>query len=177
MTKYDDILVKLDLYVREFLQVTAKEYVPQLYEALKEEGYGPADARLKIVEDTKKIWHSEKYVVEHLPKEAKNVNMMRPENTNGIKEKIIIDTDGQPIDEIIEVPKAEYMALYEMAHKFDDVPTAENTEPAISGVQEAECEQRLFDDIRARMDAAERAKEKIFIKHENGKVIGVRRGK
>jgi len=56
--------------IRNKINVTAKQYVPTLYEALIKDGYTPKEAREKIKKDSINIW-SEKTVDNYISEDAK----------------------------------------------------------------------------------------------------------
>src|SRR5919108_5738676 len=76
MSKYDNLLQQAKDKVeglRTAIRSTARELIPKLYQALKEENprITPEDARDRIERDCKCIWSS-RTILEALPDEAKN---------------------------------------------------------------------------------------------------------
>src|SRR5919108_3435788 len=76
MSKYDNLLQQAKDKVeglRTAIRSTARELIPKLYQALKEENprITPEDARDRIERDCKCIW-SNRTILEALPDEAKN---------------------------------------------------------------------------------------------------------
>ena len=57
--------------IRNKINVTAKDYVKPLYEALIKEGYDPKEARDKIKKDAFNIWAA-KTIDDHIPTDAKD---------------------------------------------------------------------------------------------------------
>jgi hypothetical protein len=72
MSKYDDLLKEAKAKAEAFT-LTAKEYIPKMYNALREEdpNISPDDARDRIQKDCVGIW-SRRTVLEALPSEAKD---------------------------------------------------------------------------------------------------------
>ena len=61
---------KLWKEIHNQIKATARTFVPQLYDALIQEGYLKVDARKKIKEDARPIWKPET-IDEYIPQEAK----------------------------------------------------------------------------------------------------------
>jgi hypothetical protein len=81
MSAYDDLLQQAKLRVeglRIELRSTARELIPKMYQALKEENPRiiPEDARNRIERDCKCIW-SNRTILEALPDEAKNLEKQK----------------------------------------------------------------------------------------------------
>jgi len=72
MSKYDDLLNEAKVNAEAFA-LTAREYVPKMYHALREEdpNMSPDDARDRIQKDCVGIW-SRRTVLDALPSEAKD---------------------------------------------------------------------------------------------------------
>lgn len=84
LSKYD----RLWLEIRDKLNFTAKDYVPQMYDALKQDGYTPKEARDKIKRDALNIWKPET-IDKWIPEEAKQeVKVLAGQQTNKTKQEI-----------------------------------------------------------------------------------------
>lgn len=72
MSEYDDILEKARKSAEQF-RSTAKEFIPKMYKALRNEkpNISPEDARDRIDKDCVEIW-SRRTILDALPDEAKN---------------------------------------------------------------------------------------------------------
>ena len=66
LTEYEKVWEE----IRTKINVTAKEYIPILYDALIKDGYTPKEAREKIKKDAFNIW-AEKTIDDYIPVEAK----------------------------------------------------------------------------------------------------------
>ena len=107
MSEYDDLVKEAKVKAAAF-QSTAREYVPKMYQALRNENQEipPADARDRIEKDCVGIW-SKRTILDALPDEAKNpekqkAGRLRQSKRNSAassaapeaKKKIVIDTQG-----------------------------------------------------------------------------------
>jgi hypothetical protein len=81
LTEYNEILQKARTMTIEHQAPIVKEFVPQLYKALKKQGYEIGKARDKVVKDGKEMGWKEQTIVDELPIEAKNAAMSQ----NGLK--------------------------------------------------------------------------------------------
>ena len=108
-----DCLKKLKKKVDALRQTTAKEYVPKMYHALRNETLNltPEDARGRIENDCRGIW-KKRTILEFLPDEAKDPEKQesgrlgkKKHNSAAVtaaplakKKEIMIDTDGNTIE-------------------------------------------------------------------------------
>ena len=114
MTTYEELLKEVQIKLDAFSIRTAKEYIPKLWEALKNENPNLTreDLRDKIEKDCLETW-SERRILEALPDEAKDPKKQefgRLSQKKRIsaaetaapliqkKKEIIIDTAGKPIE-------------------------------------------------------------------------------
>ena len=72
MSEYDDLLAEATTKAEAF-RATAKEYIPKMYAALRNENsnLSPTDARDRIQKDCLRVW-SRRTILDALPDEAKN---------------------------------------------------------------------------------------------------------
>jgi|GEM_PF-1592225 len=113
MSEYDDLVKEAKVKAAAF-QSTAREYVPKMYQALRNENQEipPADARDRIEKDCVGIW-SKRTILDALPDEAKNPEKQKAGRLGQAKrnsaafsaapeakKKIVIDTQGRPISEV-----------------------------------------------------------------------------
>jgi hypothetical protein len=115
LTKYDDLLVEVRTKVGAFVKSTAKEYIPKMYYELRNENpnFTPKDARDRIEKDCCDIW-TKRTILDALPDEAKDPNKQKAgrlgqkeHNSAAVsaapytrkREEIVIDTEGQPIED------------------------------------------------------------------------------
>ena len=88
LSKYSKVWEK----IREDINVKASEYVPQLFEALKQDGHDPKSARDKIKRDCFNIWKVET-IDKFIPQEAKEIIKVLAGQKGGIqKSKIVLDS-------------------------------------------------------------------------------------
>lgn len=112
MSEYDNLLEEAKEKAAAF-QSIAREYVPKMYQALRNENHDiqPADARDRIEKDCVGIW-SKRTILDALPDEAKNSKKQKAGRLGQkkrksaafsaapqAKNKIIIDTQGRLIAE------------------------------------------------------------------------------
>lgn len=71
-TEEETAYQKIWAEARQKLNVTAKEFIPRLYDALVKDGYPPKEARDKIKKDAFNIWKVDT-IDKYIPKEAKQV--------------------------------------------------------------------------------------------------------
>jgi len=113
LSEYDDLLKEVKGKAAAF-QSTAREYIPKMYQALRNENQEipPADARDRIEKDCVGIW-SKRTILDALPDEAKNPEKQKAGRLGQAKrnsaafsaapeakKKIVIDTQGRPISEV-----------------------------------------------------------------------------
>jgi hypothetical protein len=113
LTEYDKLLEEAEAKAEAF-RSTAKEYIPKMYYALRDENPNltPEDARDRIEKDCVDIW-SKRTILDALPDEAKDLKKQKagrlsqktansaavsaaPEKKK--EEEIMIDTQGKPIE-------------------------------------------------------------------------------
>jgi len=116
MSDYDILLQQARLMVeglRKTIRSTAKEFIPKMYFALKEEDskMSTEDARQRIQKDCTGIW-SRRTILGALPDEAKDpekqkAGRLRQKNNDSaalsaapLNKEIIIDTQGRPIMDV-----------------------------------------------------------------------------
>ena len=118
MTEYYKLLNEARAKTEAFSKLTAKEYVPKMYCALRNESptLTPEDARDRIEKDCVNIW-SKRTILDALPDEAKDLKKQKagrlgqkeansaavsaaPEKKKE-EEIMIIDTQGKPIENAI----------------------------------------------------------------------------
>jgi hypothetical protein len=116
MSKYNNLLKEIRTKAEGFFISTAKEYIPKMYQALRNENPNltPEGARDRIEKDCVDIW-SKRTILDALPDEAKDLEKQKagrlsqkepnsaavsaaPLSTNKKEEEIIIDTEGKPIE-------------------------------------------------------------------------------
>jgi hypothetical protein len=123
MSEYDDILLEARTRAEAF-RLTAKEFIPKLYQALRKENenFSPADARDRIEKDCHYFW-SKRTILEALPDEAKNIEKQKsgrlaqkrqdfaalsaaplPE----IRRKITVNVNGEQADERLSLADEPY---------------------------------------------------------------------
>jgi len=132
LSEYDDLLEELKRKVDAFRQTTAKEYIPNMYRALRNQypSLSPQDARKRIERDCFGIWE-ERTILDALPDEAKDLKKqkagrLRQKKANSAavaaaqltekKVKVMIDTEGKSIDNSIPQPITTLMS-------FNDPPS------------------------------------------------------
>jgi hypothetical protein len=156
--EYDDLLQQARTRAEAF-RLSAKELIPKLYLALRNENQAPADARNRIEKDCRYFW-SKRTILEALPDEAKNIEKQKsgrlaqkkrdsaalsaaplPE----IRRKITIDTNGKQSEENLS-PAA------------DPYPHTSNTSADIKlGVNECSSCQELYYENNELKDALAKA--------------------
>lgn len=112
MNEYDILLeevrAKLDFYRRTI----AREYVPRMFRALRDENLTPEDARDRIEKDCRDMWEK-RTILEFLPEEAKDPKKQESGRLGQKKRKsaavsaaqhqekeaIVIDTKGRPVED------------------------------------------------------------------------------
>jgi hypothetical protein len=118
LTEYDKLLEEARAKAQAF-RSTAREYVPKMYSALRNENPNlkPKDARVRIEKDCVGVW-SKRTILDALPDEAKDLEKQKagrisqkeansaavsaaPEKKKE-EEQIMIDTQGKPIEK--EIP-------------------------------------------------------------------------
>jgi len=117
LTEYDKLLEEAEAKAEAF-RSTAKEYIPKMYYALRDENPNltPEDARDRIEKDCMNIW-SKRTILDALPDEAKDLEKQKAgrlsqkeANSAAVsaarlstkkQEEVIIDTQGNPIDDSI----------------------------------------------------------------------------
>src|SRR4051812_5661943 len=117
MSVYDDLLEELRTKVDAFRQTTAKEYIPQMYLALRDENpdLTAEDLRERIEKDCLDIWKP-RTILDALPDEAKDPTKQKSARarqnkpncaaetaaqSSKKKEEIVIDIEGKPADDFI----------------------------------------------------------------------------
>ena len=77
MTKYDELLKEAKAKAEAFA-LTAREYIPKMYDALRNEDSNltPEDARDRIQKDCIGIW-SKRTILDALPDEAKDLKKQK----------------------------------------------------------------------------------------------------
>ncbi|HET7147985.1 MAG TPA: hypothetical protein VFI73_05740 [Candidatus Nitrosopolaris sp.] len=112
MTTYEELLKEVRIKLEAFNIRTAKKYIPELWEALKNEypNLTREDLRDKIEKDCLEIW-SERRILEALPDEAKDpkkqkfgrlsqkkrISAVETAAPYAKKKEILIDTEGNTI--------------------------------------------------------------------------------
>jgi hypothetical protein len=138
LTEYDKLLEDARAKAEAF-KSTAKEYIPKMYSALRNENpnHTPEDARDRIERDCVGIW-SKRTILAALPDEAKNLEKQKagrlsqkeansaavsaaPEKKK--EEEIMIDTQGKPIGNATTQPLT--TTETSVAHSFQ---TSDNNE-------------------------------------------------
>jgi hypothetical protein len=78
MSTYDDILKEARTKVQAFRQMTAREYIPRMYWALRDENphISPEDARDRIDKDCFGMWEK-RTILDALPDEAKDLKKQK----------------------------------------------------------------------------------------------------
>jgi hypothetical protein len=78
MSTYDDILKEARTKVEAFRQMTAREYIPRMYLALRDENphTSPEDARDRIYKDCLGMWEK-RTILDALPDEAKDLKKQK----------------------------------------------------------------------------------------------------
>jgi hypothetical protein len=126
LSEYDDLLEELKRKVDAFRRTTAKEYIPNMYRALRNQypSLSPQDARERIERDCFGIWE-ERTILDALPDEAKDLKKqkagrLRQKKANSAavaaaqftekKVKVMIDTEGKSIDNSIPQPNTTLMS-------------------------------------------------------------------
>ena len=141
MTEYDKLLNEARAKTEAFSKLTAKEYIPKMYCALRNESrtLTPEDARDRIEKDCVNIW-SKRTILDALPDEAKDSEKQKagrlgqkeansaavsaaPEKKK--EEQIIIDTQGKPIENAIitqpiNTTKATVADSFQTSHSQDN---------------------------------------------------------
>jgi hypothetical protein len=118
--KYDDLLEEVRSRAVAYIS-TAKIYIPKMYNALMNESkdISPEDARDRIEKDCFGIW-AKRTILDALPDEAKNQKKQESGRLGQKKRnfaavsaapeagaaKIILDTNGRPIDERSTIKKS-----------------------------------------------------------------------
>ena len=103
LTLYEKVWKKM----REEINVKASEYVPQMYEALKKDGYTPDEARDKIKKDSINIWKKET-IDKWIPEEAKKEILVTAGKKGAeIKTQKRLDSQSRVIQQEPE-PKPQY---------------------------------------------------------------------
>jgi hypothetical protein len=116
--KYDDLLEEVRSRAVAYIS-TAKIYIPKMYNALMNESkdISPEDARDRIEKDCFGIW-AKRTILDALPDEAKNREKQKSGRLGQKKRnfaavsaapgaaKIILDTNGRPIDERSTIKKS-----------------------------------------------------------------------
>jgi hypothetical protein len=115
MTEYDELLEEARTKVGAFSRSSAKEFIPKMYRALRNENSSlmPEKVRERIEKDCcPKIW-KKRTLLDALPDEAKNQNKqkagrLRRKKHNSAalsaapftrkREEIVIDTEGRPVE-------------------------------------------------------------------------------
>jgi hypothetical protein len=115
LTGYDELLKEVRAKLEAFRQITATEYISQMYHALRAENPNltAEDARDRIVRDCADIWRK-RTILDALPDEAKDPKkqksgQLRQKKANSAavsaapsstkkREEVIIDTKGRPIE-------------------------------------------------------------------------------
>jgi hypothetical protein len=121
MSEYSDLLKDIRIKAEGFFRSTAKEYIPKMYWALRNENPNltPEGARERIEKDCfPHIW-SKRTILDVLPDEAKDLKKQKAgrlsqKETNSAafsaaplstkkkkEEEIMIDTEGRPIEDNI----------------------------------------------------------------------------
>jgi hypothetical protein len=117
MSKYNELLKEIRTKAQDFFRSTAKEYIPKMYFAIRNENphLTAEDARDRIEKDCISIW-SKRTILDALPDEAKDLEKQKagrlgqkeadsaavsaaPLSTKKKQEEIMIDTEGRPIED------------------------------------------------------------------------------
>jgi hypothetical protein len=133
LTEYDKLLNEARAKTEAFSKLTAKEHIPKMYWALRNENQNliPEDARDRIEKDCMNIW-SKRTILDVLPDEAKDLEKQKagrlsqkeansaavsaaPLSTKK-QEEVIIDTQGNPIDDSILALPSIFSHSYIMPH-------------------------------------------------------------
>jgi len=134
MTEYDKLLNEARAKTEAFSKLTAKEYIPKMYWALRNENQNfiPEDARDRIEKDCVDIW-SKRTILDALPDEAKDLEKQKAgrlsqKEANSAafsaapkkkkEEEIMIDTQGKPIENI--ATKATVADSFQISHNNED---------------------------------------------------------
>lgn len=136
MITYDQLLEEVRRKLEAFRQTTAKEYVPKMYRALRDEtaDLTPKDARHRIEKDCSVIWEK-RTILEFLPDEAKDPEKQKSgrlgqkkRNSAAVtaaplqqKREIMIDTEGKEIENSTALPST-------FADDFSSPPRFDNSE-------------------------------------------------
>jgi hypothetical protein len=138
MISYDQLLQEASEKAEAF-RSTAKEYIPKMYWALRNEDLSltPEDARDRIEKDCINIW-SKSTILETLPDEAKDLEKQKAgrlsrneANSAAViaapekeEEQIMIDTEGKPVEDTIQplaTTRATVADSIQTSHNNDDL--------------------------------------------------------
>ena len=116
MPNYDELLGEVRKKAEAFFRLSANEYVPKMYWALRNENPNitPEDARERIEKDCTDMW-KKRTILDALPDEAKDPekqksgrSRQKEQNSAAVsaapikkKEEIVIDIEGKPADNFI----------------------------------------------------------------------------
>jgi hypothetical protein len=144
LTGYDKLLEEARTKAEAF-RSTAKEYIPKMYWALRNENPNltPKDARDRIEKDCFDIW-SKRTILDALPDEAKDLKKQKsgqlsqkeansaavsaaPLSTKK-KEEIMIDTKGKPIGKSIATPSTSLSTTNLMSTINGASPPSDNSD-------------------------------------------------
>jgi hypothetical protein len=115
LTEYDKLVEEVRTKAEAFRSSTAKEYIPKMYRALRNESptLTPEDARDRIEKDCVDVW-SKRTILDVLPDEAKDLEKqkagrLRQKEANSAavsaapekkkEEEVMIDTEGIQIED------------------------------------------------------------------------------
>lgn len=138
MTEYDKLLEEVRIKAEAF-RSTAREYIPKMYSALRNENPNltPEDARYRIEKDCLDIW-SKRTILDALPDEAKDLEKQKAgrlsqkeANSAAViaapekeEEQIMIDTEGKPVEDTIQplaTTRATVADSIQTSHNNDDL--------------------------------------------------------
>jgi hypothetical protein len=146
MTRYDQLLEEARTKAESF-KSTAREYVPKMYLALRNENPNlkPKDARVRIEKDCMGVW-SKRTILDALPDEAKDLEKQKagrisqkeansaavsaaPEKKKE-EEQIMIDNQGKPIEK--EIPSPALLTTTTLMSTIDDPSLSSDNNVSLS---------------------------------------------
>ena len=116
MSKYDDLLNEAKAKAEAFA-LTAREYIPKMYNALREEdpNMSPDDARDRIQKDCVGIW-SRRTILDALPSEAKDPKKQKAGRLSRTEQRSAAFSAAQQMRKEIQINTMEN-ALQQMSIK------------------------------------------------------------
>lgn len=149
MSWYDDLLREARTKCAAY-QSTAREYIPKMYSALRNENskISPSDARDRIEKDCVGIW-SKRTILDALPDEAKNPEKQKAGRLGQTKrnsaafpaapqrkDKILIDNQGRPIEDASEGAITNGPAFVDSKSKFEKLKQDSSSKEIKSELEE-----------------------------------------